>query len=175
MPAKTLKLIPLLLIGVIAFVDFSAAQEKKNQKADLNWVSYDEGLKIAAKNEKLIFVDFYTDWCGYCKKMDRETFANKEVSDYLKKNFVVVKVNAESKTAMELPTGSISGSQLSKSFGVRGYPTYWFLKPNGEKINNISGYSPPNKFIHVLMYVGGGHYETKTFTEFLSDTTASNK
>ena len=100
--------------------------------------------------------------------MDRETFSNKEIIDYFNENFVTVKVNAESKTKMKLPDGEFTGRELSKSYGVRGYPTYWFLKPDGTRINFISGYSPPAKFLPVLQFVGGRHYENMTFQEYIS-------
>jgi len=61
----------------------------------LTWLSYNEGLALAEKENKYILIDFYTDSCGYCKKMDKETYSKEEVKKFLNENFVVVKVNAE--------------------------------------------------------------------------------
>jgi thioredoxin-related protein len=99
--------------------------------------------------------------------MDRETFSDKEVIGYFNNTFIAVKINGESKAKMKLPQGEFNGRELSRMFGVRGYPTYWFLKPDGERINYTSGYSPPARFLPLLKFVGGKHYENMTFKEFL--------
>jgi len=150
-------------------VDLGIPQNEKTAKVDsgLSWVKYDKGLVLAAKENKPILIDFYTNWCGWCKKMDRETFSNDSVAQYLNDRFITVRVNAESNEMLATGNGSLSEKDLSRSFGVRGYPTYWFLKSNGEKINNISGYSPPDRFITVLKYIGDSHYQTKTWQEYL--------
>jgi len=158
-----------ILAVLIAMVFLSAVctADESPKKEGITWVKYDEGLKIAAKLDKMIFIDFYTNWCKFCHKMDRETFSDKEVIDYFNENFIGVKINGESKTKMKLPEGEFSGKELARMFGVRGYPTYWFLKSNGEKINFISGYAPPQKFLPVLRFVGGKHYENMSFKEYV--------
>ena len=163
-----------ILASLIAMVFLSAvctADETPSARSKGNdgimWVQYDEGLKLAGKMDKVIFIDFYTNWCKFCHKMDNETFSNKDVVDYFNKNFVGVKVNAESRTKLKLPDGEFSGQELARMFGVRGYPTYWFLKSDGSRINFLSGYSPPQKFLPVLQYVGGKHYENMSFQEYV--------
>jgi len=158
--------------AAIAFVLlFSCATaDEKAGTAGIKWLTYEEGLKAAAKQGKFLFVDFYTNWCGYCKKMDKETFTNKEVVEYLNKNFVAVKVNAESKETMNLPEGPIDGIKLARSYGVTGYPTYWFVESNGSKINKMPGYAPPDKFLPVLKFIGDGHYKTKSFKDYIEST-----
>lgn len=160
------KNILLILVGII-FLSSAGIADETSKKDGIMWVNYDEGLALAAKMDKLIFVDFYTDWCKFCHKMDRETFSDKEVIKYFNDTFVAVKINGDSKTKMKLPQGEFSGHELSRMFGVRGYPTYWFLKPDGERINYTSGYSPPTRFLPLLKYVGGKHYENMTFKEFI--------
>jgi len=130
------------------------------------WKKYDEGLVLAAKSDKPLMVDFYTDWCGYCKKLDKNTYADPQVAEYIKTHFIPVKVNAESKEPMNIPSGQITGSSLAKSFGVTGYPAIWFLKPNGERINYYPGYAPPEKFIIVLKYIGDGNYKTQSWQDY---------
>jgi thioredoxin-related protein len=156
-----------VLIGMVFLSAVCTADETPKEKGGITWVKYDEGLKLAAKMDKTIFIDFYTSWCKFCHKMDKETFSNKEVIDYFNEHFIAVKINGESKTKMKLPQGEFNGRELARMFGVRGYPTYWFLKSNGEKINFISGYAPPQKFLPVLQYVGGKHYENMSFRDFV--------
>ena len=170
----------IILAGVLTYAGISAtdaeeakpAKDAKMAKAAkdavaLSWVKYDKGLELAAKENKPIMVDFYTNWCKFCKKMDNETFTDGTVARYLDENFVLVKVNAESNETVITSNGNLSERQLSQSFGVRGYPAYWFLKSNGEKINNVPGYVPPDKFITILRYFGEGHYETTTWKDYL--------
>jgi len=152
----------ILLLANIGFTDTEAAKSEKG----IVWVKYDEGIKLAAKEQKAILVDFYTNWCGYCKKMDRETFSDPKVAGYLGEKFIAVKVNAESNETVVTPGGPVSEKELSRLFGVRGYPTYWFLSSDGEKINNLSGYRPPDIFLTVAQYIGDSHYKTKTWKEY---------
>lgn len=161
--------IGLIFLTVSGVTDPSKSIDKTEVKNELNWLRFDQGLKQASENDKLIFIDFYTNWCGFCKKMERDTFSDKAVSEYLGEHFVTVKINGESRDAIDTPEGNLNGRQLARLFSVRGYPTYWFLKSNGEKINYTAGYSPPDKFLTVLRYIGDGHYETKSFKDYLAE------
>src|SRR4051812_14597782 len=62
----------------------------------VNWQPFDKGLKDAATARKYSFVDIYTDWCGYCKMLESTTLKTKPVQTELEKNFVSIKLNAES-------------------------------------------------------------------------------
>ena len=154
-------------VFMFAGISFSDTEVSK-ETIELKWLKYDKGLELAAKENKPVMVDFYTNWCGYCKKMDRETFTNDAVAKYLNDNFVIVKVNAESNETVATSDGSLSERQLSQSFGVRGYPAYWFLKSNGEKISNVPGYVPADKFITILRYFGEGHYDSTSIKEYFN-------
>lgn len=153
--------------------DPSRSNDKPEIKEEFSWLKYDEGLKRASKDDRLIFVNVYTNWCGFCRKMDRETFSDKKIMDYLNEHFVPVKLNAESKEKMVLPNGSYNGRQIAKSFSVRGYPTFVFVNSNGEKIFARSGYLPPVGFIYLLRYVAEGHYESKSLQEYITGISAN--
>lgn len=71
------------------------------KKEKINWLSMAELQAAYAKNPKPIIIDVYTDWCGWCKVMDRETYSNDKVADYINKNFYAVKYNAESTAQVE--------------------------------------------------------------------------
>ena len=89
-----IKIVLFLFLGMSALV--AQAQEVK-------WLSWNEAAELAAteKNPKKIFVDIYTDWCGWCKKMDKDTFQNAEVAAYMAKNFYMVKLDGEGKEDIE--------------------------------------------------------------------------
>jgi len=65
--------------------------------APFKWYSIEEASALNKDKSKVYFVDIYTDWCGWCKRMDKATFAQPEIQAYLKKNFIPVKFNAEQK------------------------------------------------------------------------------
>lgn len=67
------------------------------KKAKINWMTFEEAVAQSEKNPKKIFIDVYTDWCGWCKKMDQSTFQDQAVADYMNENFYAVKFDAEQK------------------------------------------------------------------------------
>jgi thiol:disulfide interchange protein len=107
-----------------------------------NWESdYDTALQKAKKDKKLVMVDVYTDWCGWCKRLDKTTYSDKAVQETLAKGFVAVKIN---------PEKSSKSAALAKQFGTRGYPHIVFLDDSGKKIAEISGYQPAAVFQNSL-------------------------
>ncbi len=110
--------------------------------AAVNWEqNYDAGLEKAKKDKKLVMVDVYTDWCGWCKKLDKDTYSNKDVEDKLAKNFIAVKLN---------PEKTPQGAKLARQFGTTGYPHVVFLSADGNKVFEINGYLPPQQFLKEL-------------------------
>ncbi len=136
--------------------------------AEISWLSYDVGMARAKKEGKHVLIDFYTTWCGYCKKMDRSTFRDKAVVGFISKSMVAVKVNAESNKPIMHEGKRLTERELSRRvYGVRGYPTYWFVSPKGEKLFYIPGYRSGPDFLNFAEYAGGGHYKKGSYKSFL--------
>ena len=95
----------------------------------------------AAKENKLILIDFYTDWCGWCKKLDREVYTNTLVVDAIRKGFIPLKIN---------PEKDKRGRELATKFGVDGFPNIVILDSQGRKVHQIAGYAPPWQFLQEL-------------------------
>ena len=99
--------------------------------------SWKEVLQKAKQENKLIFVDLYTTWCGPCKKMAAETFPQQAVGDYFNKNFVNYKIDAEKG----------EGPELAGKYEVSAYPTLVFVNAAGELVYKFMGVRTADKLI----------------------------
>ncbi len=95
----------------------------------LNQPKWEEVLKEARQSHKVIFFDAYTTWCGPCKRMDKEVFSRQAEADYFNQHFLNVKYDMERG----------EGRELRKRFGVRVFPTYLFIHPDGQVLHRIVG------------------------------------
>ena len=144
-------LVPMLLAALFAAAPVSAAP--------VAWRGWNEGLAAASGGSKPVIVDVYTDWCGWCKRMDRDVYARSDVSEYLNQHFVMVRLNAESAERVNYAGRSLTARALSGSFEVTGYPTTIFLKPDGTHLVNVPGYIPAENFLKLVRYIGDGHMD----------------
>ncbi len=164
-------------LSVLAFQIFARqnAQTKKQETQALEWHTFDKGYERALKEKKLLVIDFYTDWCHWCKVMDRETYGNKTVIDYARQNAILAKVNAETDEKYKFKEASYSGRELSMMFGVRGFPTTSFMNEKGELLTSVSGYIPAERFLVILKYFAGNWYDKMSFDEFQKNQQAKSK
>lgn len=138
---------------------------------ELTWYKYDKALEIAKEDNKHVIAYFTTVWCGYCKMMQRTTFKDPAVVAIMTNDFVLAWTDGDSKNVLKVADKSgkivdMTERQLTKSFGVRGYPTFIFLKPDGTGIAPVSGYWKADKFKIALEYISSGSYEKMQFSEF---------
>jgi len=145
----------------------SVNENKSDQKAQ--WIGFDDGIKKSAKEKKHMIVDFYTDWCHWCKVMDEKTFSAENINDKLVDSFVTVRINAEDPNATATyKNKTYSNVELTQAFGVRGFPSLAFLDSAGEIITIVPGYVPPETFIYILEYVDQECYKKQMpFDEFM--------
>lgn len=109
---------------------------------DIDWqANYDSALEKAKKDKKPVMIDIYTDWCGWCKKLDRDTYSDKDVQAKLAKDFIAVKIN---------PDENEKNALLEQRLGRAGYPHIVFLDSDGKKITEIRGYVPAAVFLKYL-------------------------
>ena len=127
----------------------------------VKWHSFNEGLTKAKVENKFILVDFYTDWCGWCKKMDAETYTNSEVVNYLNTHFVLVKLNPEKDGNVSYLGKNYPAAQFAQSAGVSGYPATGFFEAAGDFIGIQPGYIPADGFIKLLKFIVAKEYENQ--------------
>lgn len=143
------------LILLLFCANFSFAQSNKvnfHHTTDLDRISSE-----AREKEKLIFIDFYTDWCAPCKKMDKEVFTNTKVSDIINKNFISVKINAEKKR----------GVDLAKKYGVSAYPYFLILRSDLSVKGHILGASSAELFLDkIQVYLDSNRSKNQVLSRF---------
>jgi len=133
------------------FLSFSLALTLTNtvqgQEA-IQWMKFEEAIAANTKNPKMILVDVYTDWCGWCKKMDKDTFTDPRVIAHFQKNFYAVKLNAED-TNRKFPFmgKTFTEAEMAASMRVNSYPNFVVIEPGLQNIAQLPGYREPEAFL----------------------------
>lgn len=113
-----------------------AAVLSTSAQTDFRHISFDEALTAAKQEKKLVFIDFYTTWCGPCKKMSTQVFPQKNVGDFMNAKFIPLKMDAEKE-----------GLELAKKYQVKAYPTYIILNAEGKEEARFTGAMEGDMFI----------------------------
>ena len=162
-----------LLIALFTLTFCLHAQAQK-----IEWMSFEAAIEAQAKADqpKKIFIDVYTDWCGWCKKMDKETFNNPEVAVYMQQHFYMVKLDGEGKkpivfrgkTFSFVPSGRNGYHELAAGLmqGQLSYPTVIFLNEQAELLSPVPGYHPPESFMPIARFFGDNHYKSSTWEDY---------
>ena len=154
-----------LLLASLALAAFAAPPAAA---ADGLWRDWNTGLREAASSSRPVLVDVHTEWCGWCKRMNRDVYARKDVREYLQKRFVTISLDAEGGEAAQYEGKTFTSRSLAARFRVTGYPTTIFLAPDGTHLANVPGYIPAERFLLLLRYIGDGHLDRGiTFDDFV--------
>jgi len=114
----------------------------------IQWMKFEEAVAANANNPKMILVDVYTDWCGWCKKMDKDTFTDPQVVAHLKKNFYAVKLNAEdTKRRFPFMGKTFSEAEMAVAMRVNSYPNFVVIEPGLQNLAQLPGYREPAAFL----------------------------
>lgn len=134
---------------------YNPFESSTNADEKLKWFGFEEGYQKAVKEGKILLVDAYTDWCGWCKVMDRETYTNAGVIEALNKDFVCVKFNPEIEKEYVFGERKMDARTLLLWLGYGesgGFPTtYFWMNPKSSDVRfNQPGYLPPDQFTLLL-------------------------
>jgi thioredoxin-related protein len=143
-----------------------AATALSGEKGDVRWTTFSNGLELAKQTNKRILIDVYTDWCGWCKRMDQDVYRNEEVAAYLDRQFVLVKLNAESSNPLTFEGKPYTEMSLASSIGINSYPTTVFAETDGSIITPVAGYIEAGSFLEVCKFIGDGFYKKMSWQEF---------
>ena len=141
----------------------------------IRWISFEEAALLSEKTPKKVFIDVYTSWCGWCKKMDATTFKETEVVKYINENFYPVKLNAETKDTIHFRekefkyVSEYKANELAISLlnGKMGYPSYVLLDENFALMTApVQSYLEKKDLMPILQYYGGNIYKEKSWEEY---------
>jgi len=158
----------LVLAGIVFSFTFDKSDtDTENAGEVINWVTYEEATKLSQKKKKKIFIDVYTDWCGWCKKMDATTMKDPRIVAYMNKKFYAVKLNAESKKNSAYKGTVVTEQELAtRIFKANGYPTTLYLDESENMLINLPGYREATELDKILHYLGEDKYKTQTWDQF---------
>jgi thioredoxin-related protein len=167
------KIVYICLLALLVSVN-SVAQE-------INWVTLNEALELQKKNPKKIMIDVYTNWCGPCKMLDKNTFQNADVANYVNANYYAVKFNGEGNDVVNYKGKSFnnpnynpglanrrnSAHSLASYLQISAYPTIVFMDEKAEVIAPIRGYqTPPQLELYLKLFKNDDHKEINTQEKF---------
>lgn len=168
---KTLTLVfgcALLLFSAVVM----SAQETAKDEAAINWIDLTKALELAPQTGKLVLIDFYTDWCGWCKRMDKTTYGDSAVMAFIAERVHASKVNPEKEGEIVLLGETYTPRQFAQGLSVTGYPTTCLVihEEGAEKpiVVPRPGYMKPDQLLALLRYYDGDAYKTMTFQEFIA-------
>ncbi len=150
---KNLKNLGFAIVALMLAMSVAVAGEgdKKTAKSGDKGIQFTEGkwseiLKQAKKENKLIFLDAYTTWCGPCKMLQKNVFTRDDVAATFNGNFINVKIDMEAG----------EGPSLAKRYPIEGYPTLFFINGKGKVVKQLLGYQQPQDLIKVAKSVQKG-------------------
>ncbi|MEI7663012.1 MAG: DUF255 domain-containing protein, partial [Bacteroidota bacterium] len=146
-------------------------------EARIKWYTFEDAIRLNKKNPKKMVVDMYTEWCGWCKRMDAETFTNPTIVKYMNSHFYCVKFDAERKDTLVVdgvkyvnpnPKSNRSTHQYAELLlrHQLSYPSYVFLNEHQQSVTVVPGYHQAKEFEVILSWFGEDAYLTKKFDEY---------
>jgi len=138
----------------------------------INWLSIEEAEKMNREKPKKIMVDVYTDWCGWCKKMDKETFGNPVIAGFINEHYYAVKLNAEGKdeiifngtTYKFIAQGQRGYHELAAGLlnGKMSYPSIAYLNEELQLLGAVPGYMTPISIEPLLNYIAENKFTNES-------------
>ena len=163
----------ILFLLIIGFTLNTNAQEK------VNWLSFEKAIELNKTNPKPLLVSIYTDWCGWCKKMFKETYTNPVIAKYINENYHAIKLNGEGKEPITYKGYTFKYNQEGKSKyhelsaalqnGKLSYPTTAILNKDEQLLDRIPGYLDPRKMEMVLAFFIKKDRKEKKWGDFVKN------
>lgn len=164
------------LISILFSVLVLSTSLKPIEESPVHWMTFEQAVEKSKTEKRKIFIDVYTDWCGWCKVMDRKTFTDPKVAKLLNEKFYAVKFNAEQREDVKfnettfkfIENGRSGYHQLAAALlnNQLSYPTVVFLDEDFKMIQPLPGYREVAEFHKIAQFIGEGHYKTEKWEDF---------
>lgn len=159
----------LTLIGIFFIIVNLSAQDNS-----IKWLTFEEAETGMRLEPKKIFIDVYTNWCGWCKKMDATTFKDPAIIDFINKNYYAIKFNAETRDTIVLNNISYifktenRANELAVALlnGKLSYPTTVYLDENFNMLSPVPGFLTADVMLKILKYFGENHHKTTSWEDY---------
>ena len=168
-----------LIITFFAMMGISAKAQEKQET--IHWMSFEQAVERCAEQPKMVFIDVYTDWCGWCKRMDQSTFANPVIASYMNEHFYCVKFDAERQDTLVFfgrqyvgnmrPDGRRGSHQLAQALlrGKMSYPSYVIMNEQMKALQVIGGYQDAKQFDPMIHFFGDEAYKAMSGEDFIKE------
>jgi thioredoxin-related protein len=164
--------VPVIIILFILLTSYSIPLTSVKEK--IQWMSFEEVEKRMKSDPRPILIDVYTDWCGWCKVMDKKTYDHVKVADYINKQYYAIKFDAESKTPITWRGKTYQFEAQYKMHGLAvellggnaGFPTTVFIPVNPAEPQAIPGFLQPAEIHPLLTYFSEGHHQKIRFDKY---------
>jgi thioredoxin-related protein len=145
-----------------------AADKNEPNAAKVEWMAFDAAMEKAATDKRYVVVDFYTDWCKWCKVMEEKTYTDTLVIKVLKEKFVTAKINGESSENITFKGKTMTQQDFTMGMRVSGFPSTLFMDNDGKVIGIIPGYIEAPNYLKILSYITTESYKKMTLDDYIS-------
>jgi thioredoxin-related protein len=173
---------PILIVFLGLLTPQKATAVHPDAKAEpantaVKWLTIEEAEKLTAAEPRKFLIDVYTDWCGWCKKMDANTFQVEDVAAYLNAYFYPVKLNAEGKNPITIGghTYNFKPEYRSHELAVKilnghmSFPTIAYMDETMQPITVVPGYHTPEQLRPILVFIAQDYYKTMSWDNFMRE------
>lgn len=171
------KYLPILALTILLSAGISCAGNKKAEKtaenkvpntAKVEWITFDSAMEKAGAEKRYVVVDFYTDWCKWCKVMEEKTYTDTLVIKALKEKFVTTKINGESSENITFKGKVMTQQDFTMGMRVSGFPSTLFMDSDGTVLGILPGYIEAPSYRKILSYITTESYKKMTLDDYIA-------